>query len=242
MTILTRSTHLRQQRKYDKDNQALIKAILWDMDGTLIESESLHLATLVEALAHHGVEAGDEMHPLVFGKTGREVHALVRERFGLSVDFGVWSALRARAYLNGAPKLVPRAGALEVYRAAKAAGITQAIVSNASRMLLEANLRALGIEEPSLITVSVNDVRHGKPSPEPYERAAWLLGLAPAEVVAVEDSPTGAGGAIAATMRVLGWPVDDEAAALFPPEAQIVRSPEELAAKLGLDAFPPSKV
>jgi beta-phosphoglucomutase-like phosphatase (HAD superfamily) len=157
---------------HDKDNQALIKAILWDMDGTLIESESLHLATLVEALAHHGVQAGHEMHPLVFGKTGREVHALVRERFGLTVDFGEWSAFRARSYLNGAPKLTPRPGALEVYRAAKAAGITQAIVSNASRMLLEANLRALGIEDPSLITVSVNDVRHGKPSPEPYERAA----------------------------------------------------------------------
>ncbi len=225
-----------------KDNHALIKAILWDMDGTLIESESLHLATLVEALAHHGVQAGNEMHPLVFGKTGREVHALVRDRFGLAVDYSEWSAFRARAYLNGAPKLVPRPGALEVYRAAKAAGITQAIVSNASRMLLEANLRALSIEEPSLISVSVNDVRHGKPSPEPYERAAWLLRLAPEEVVAVEDSPTGAGGAIAANMRVIGWPVDDEAAALFSSEAQIVRSPEELAAKLGLETFSLSKL
>jgi HAD superfamily hydrolase (TIGR01509 family) len=240
--ISTRSTHTRLQRTHDKDNHALIKAILWDMDGTLIESESLHLATLVEALAQHGVEAGDELHPLVFGKTGREVHALVRERFGLSVDFSEWSAFRARAYLNGAPRLVPRPGALEVYRKAKAAGMTQAIVSNASRMLLEANLRSLGIEDPSLITVSVNDVRHGKPSPEPYERAAWLLRLAPEEVVAVEDSPTGAGGAIAANMRVIGWPVDDAAAALFPPEAHIVRSPDELAAELGLNAIPLSKL
>ena len=48
------------------------------MDGTLAQSESLHLKTLIAALARHGVEAGEEMHPLVFGKTGREVHALCR--------------------------------------------------------------------------------------------------------------------------------------------------------------------
>ncbi|WP_086973858.1 HAD family hydrolase [Caballeronia glebae] len=213
----------------------MIKAILWDMDGTLAQSESLHLKTLIAALARHGVEAGEEMHPLVFGKTGREVHALCRERFGLTVDFAEWSMYRARAYLDDAPTLVPRPGALEVYRAAKAAGITQAIVSNASRMLLEANLRALGIEEPALVTISVNDVRNGKPSPEPYERAAWLLRLAPEEVIAVEDSPTGARAAIAAHMRVLAWPFDDEGAALFPPEAQVVRSPRALAQALGLD-------
>lgn len=65
----------------------MIKAILWDMDGTLAESESLHLRTLIAALARHGVEAGEEMHPLIFGKTGREVHALCCERFGLSVDY-----------------------------------------------------------------------------------------------------------------------------------------------------------
>jgi HAD superfamily hydrolase (TIGR01509 family) len=214
----------------------LIKAILWDMDGTLAESEALHLKTLVAALAHHGVEAGEEMHPLIFGRAGREVHKMMTERFNLSVDYDDWAMFRARAYLKDAPTLVPRPGALEVYRAAKAAGITQAIVSNASRMLLEANLRSLGIEEPALVTVSVNDVRYGKPHPEPYERAAWLLRLAPEEVVAVEDSPTGARAAIAAHMRVLAWPADDADAAKFPAEAQIVRSARELAQAIGLES------
>jgi beta-phosphoglucomutase-like phosphatase (HAD superfamily) len=54
----------------------MIKAILWDMDGTLADSEALHLSTLVAVLAQHGVEAGEEMHPLIFGKTGREVHCV----------------------------------------------------------------------------------------------------------------------------------------------------------------------
>nr|WP_198155246.1 HAD-IA family hydrolase [Candidatus Burkholderia verschuerenii] len=231
-TVLRRSRPARHRLSRIR---TMIKAILWDMDGTLADSEALHLSTLVAVLAKHGIEAGEEMHPLIFGKTGREVHALCRERFGLSTDFEAWSAFRAQAYLDGAPHLVPRPGALEVYRAAKRAGIAQGIVSNSVRMLLEVNLRALGLEEPHLVTVSANDVRMGKPSPEPYERAAWLLRVTPDDAVVVEDSPTGARAALAANMRVLAWPLDDAGAALFPAEAQIVRTPRELAAALGLD-------
>jgi beta-phosphoglucomutase-like phosphatase (HAD superfamily) len=123
------------------------KAILWDMDGTLADSEALHLHTLIEVLKHHGIEAGEELHPLIFGKTGREVHALCCELFGLSTDLAAWSRFRARSYIDGARSLVPRPGALDVYRAAQRAGIAQAIVSNSSRMLLEANLTALDLQD-----------------------------------------------------------------------------------------------
>ncbi|MGF6767586.1 HAD superfamily hydrolase (TIGR01509 family) [Paraburkholderia sp. GAS199] len=211
------------------------KAVLWDMDGTLADSEPLHLRTLITALAHHGVEAGDELHPLIFGKTGREVHALVSERFGIEIEFEAWSMFRARAYLAAAPSIAARPGALEVYRAVRAAGVAQAVVSNASRMLLEANLAALDLQEPQLVTVSANDVRMGKPDPEPYLRAAWLLRLEPREAIVVEDSPTGARAAVAAGMRVLGWPLDDAAASAFPDSVRIVHAASELAHALGVE-------
>ncbi|RFU45203.1 HAD family phosphatase [Paraburkholderia sp. DHOC27] len=204
------------------------------MDGTLADTEALHLATLVAALAHHGIEAGAELHPEIFGKSGRAVHALCVERFGITMDYEPWSMFRARHYLAHAPTIQARPGALAVYHAACRAGLARAIVSNASRMLLEANLRALDLQDPPLISVSVNDVRKGKPDPEAYLRAAWLLGVEPSEAVVVEDSPVGASAALAAGMRALAWPVDDEAAALMPPAAQIVRSPQELAAALGV--------
>lgn len=211
------------------------KAVLWDMDGTLANSEPLHLRTLLAALSHHGISAGEELHPLIFGKTGHEVFTLCRERFGIETDFAEWSKYRAHQYLDEAPSIEPRPGALDVYYAARASGLAQAIVSNASRMLLEANLLALGLQEPHLVSVSANDVRRGKPDPEAYQRAAYLLGITPDEAVVVEDSPTGANAAIAAGMRVYGWPPDDAGAALFPPGARIVRSERELAAALDLD-------
>jgi HAD superfamily hydrolase (TIGR01509 family) len=215
-----------------------IKAVLWDMDGTLANSEALHLKTLLAALEHHGIRAGAELHPLIFGKTGREVYAICRERFSIETDYAAWSKYRAHRYLDEAPSVQPRPGALEAYRAVRTNGIPHAIVSNASRMLLEANLRALGLQEPQLVSVSANDVRRGKPDPEAYERAAYLLGVTPDDAVVVEDSPTGASAAIAAGMRVFGWPIDNAGAALFPPAVRIVRSERELAAALGLDLVP----
>lgn len=209
-----------------------MSAVLWDMDGTLALSEPLHMRTLIAALAHHGVQAGDELHPLMFGLTGRDVHRICRERFGIEADFDSWSAYRAARYVAEAPQLAPRPGALEVWRAARAAGLSLAIVSNASRMLLEANLNALGLQSPELVSVSANDVRRGKPDPEPYLRAAYLLDVAPRDAIAVEDSPTGAQAALAAGMRVLGWPAEDAHAALFPASVRLVHSAEELAAAL----------
>ncbi|MCG5073604.1 HAD family hydrolase [Paraburkholderia tagetis] len=212
------------------------RAVLWDMDGTLALSEPLHMHTLIAALAHYGIQAGDELHPLMFGRTGLDVYRICRERFGIEADFDTWSALRAARYVAEAPQLEARPGALELWRAAHAAGLRQAIVSNAGRMLLEANLNALGLQAPGRVSVSASDVRNGKPDPEGYLRAAYLLDVAPAEAIAIEDSPTGARAALAAGMRVLGWPDAgaSEANANFPHGTQIVRSAREIAAALGL--------
>ena len=215
-----------------------IKAVLWDMDGTLADSEALHLSTLVAVLTHHGIDAGDDLHASIFGKTGREVHAYCCERFGIDFDYGQWSMARARHYLSEAPKMQARSGALSVYHAVRAAGTRQAIVSNSSRMLLEAGLRALDLQDPQLISISVNDVRAGKPDPEPYQRAAWLLRVTPEETIVVEDSPTGARAAIAAGMRVLAWPERESAAGTFPEGARFVRSEHELAEALGVQLTP----
>jgi HAD superfamily hydrolase (TIGR01509 family) len=215
-----------------------IKAVLWDMDGTLADSEALHLNTLVTVLKHHGITAGEDLHASIFGMTGREVHTLCCALFGVDFDYDEWSMARARHYVSEAIKMQPRPGALSVYRAVRAAGIRQAIVSNSPRMLLEAGLRALDLQDPQLISISANDVRAGKPSPEPYERAAWLLRITPAEAIVVEDSPTGARAAIAAGMRVLAWPEHASAASSFPDAAELVFSEHELstaiAAALGV--------
>jgi HAD superfamily hydrolase (TIGR01509 family) len=123
----------------------------------------------------------------------------------------------------------------EFERRLRERGMPQAIVSNSDRMLVDANLRAIGLAEPDLVTVTHNDVRAGKPQPEPYLRAAWLLHAAPPDCVVIEDSPTGAAAGVAAGMTVVGIVGHGASASDFPSGTTTVESVDEAALRTLLD-------
>ncbi|TIR96663.1 MAG: HAD family phosphatase, partial [Mesorhizobium sp.] len=134
-------------------------------------------------------------------------------------------------YLPMAETLKPRPGAIEVFNQLRALGVEQAVVSNSDRLIVDANLGAVGLVYPGMHTVSRNDVRQGKPHAEPFLRAAYLAGVDPADAVAVDDSRTGAMAGLAAGMKTIFWP---EAPMEGPPGAIVINSAEELRAQLGL--------
>jgi HAD superfamily hydrolase (TIGR01509 family) len=134
-------------------------------------------------------------------------------------------------YLEHAPSLEGRPGALEVFRDLKAKGVVQAVVSNSDRLIVDANLRAVGIKQAGMKTVSRNDVREGKPDPEPFLRAAWLTGVNPGDAVVMEDSFTGASAGLAAGMKTIFWP---EKPMFGPPGAFVANSAAEVRKLLGL--------
>lgn len=200
-------------------------AVLWDMDGTLVDSEPLHEAALVAALRHYGLEPPADFHALVIGRDAPAIHAFCVERLGLRASLAEWLRTKYRTYFDSLDRLPMRPGAVELYRELDAAGVTQAIVSNSDRLVVQANLEAAGLTAPTQVTVARNDVREGKPAPECYLRAAWLLGRAPRECVVVEDSPTGATAGVAAGMRTLFWP---QGAGVAPAAAEPVDGVETL--------------
>lgn len=208
------------------------KAVYWDMDGTLIDSEPLHERSLVAALRSAGIEPPNDLHARVVGQAARPVYEVLRDQFGLALEFEAWIGLKYEHYMGHAPALLPREGAMEIFRDLKAKGVSQAIVSNSDRMVVDVNLRAVGIHEPTMKTISRNDVRNGKPDPEPYLRAAWLTGIDPADTVVMEDSVTGASAGLAAGMRTIFWPQDKLEG---PAGALIAHSAEDVRAFLGLD-------
>ncbi|MEJ8858927.1 HAD family phosphatase [Variovorax robiniae] len=208
------------------------RAVLWDMDGTLVDSEPLHEETLLMSLAAEGITPPPDLHALVVGLPARSIHETFSARYGLAMPFDAWRRFRSHAYLARAARLQPRAGALEVFRELQSLGVPQAVVSNSERLIVDVNLRAIGLMEPDLVSVSRNDVRQGKPEPEGYLRAAWLLGLEGAEITVVEDSPTGALAGIAAGYRTLLWP---QAPTTAPAGAVLVAHLGELRRQLSLD-------
>jgi HAD superfamily hydrolase (TIGR01509 family) len=181
-------------------------AVLWDMDGTLVDSEPLHEEALERALRAQGLAVPATFHAFLLGRDARTIHAWCRDELGLTLGFEDWIALKYRTYFALLHRLRPRGGAIALFQRLRAGGRPQAVVSNSDRMVVTANLDAAGLTAPGLVSVSRNDVREGKPHPEPYLRAAWLLGVEPAGCTVVEDSPTGARAGLAAGMRTLFWP------------------------------------
>jgi HAD superfamily hydrolase (TIGR01509 family) len=182
------------------------RAVLWDMDGTLVDSEPLHDAALVGVLADLGIEAPDEFHSLVIGRAAEEIHAYCVEKLGVTLGLEEWLTRKYRRYFTSLDRLEPREGAVELFKELRTAGVPEAVASNSDRLVVARNLKAAGLAFPRAISVSRNDVREGKPKPEIYLRAAWLVRREPAECIDVEDSTTGAGAGLAAGMTTLFWP------------------------------------
>jgi len=203
--------------------------ILWGFDGTLVDSEPLREAALVEALTTLGVTPPEQFGALVAGHDLEQIHAWCADHLGLALGLADWRRLTYRRYFEDVRAVTPREGAVELFIDLERHGRAQAIVSNADRLVVQANLEVAGLATAGRITVARNDVRRGKPAPEPYARAAWLLGVEAASCVVVEDTPTGAAAGVAAGMRTLFWPQGEAAK---PVGAEAVADLATLARKL----------
>jgi HAD superfamily hydrolase (TIGR01509 family) len=183
----------------------LFRAVAWDIDGTLIDSEPLHQRGLVAASAALGVDISD-IEPEAF----RGVHAIdiweaLKPRFPAGSSFKTWIAAIEGYYVAHAGELEPIPGAIEAIRKLAELGVAQACVSNSGRTIVDANIEALGIGKIIAFSLSLDDVSSGKPDPEPYREAARRFALQAAEVVGVEDSGAGARSARAAGLYVAGY-------------------------------------
>lgn len=182
-----------------------IDAVAWDIDGTLIDSEPLHHRALIEASRGFGVDLSELPDMAFRGVHMHDVWAILRPRLPRWLDRDVWLAAIEAAYVSGIDDLRPNPEAVPTILALAERGNRQVAVSNSARGIVDANLTALGIARVLEFSVSLDDVAHGKPAPEPYALAATRLGLAPHRILAVEDSDTGLASARAAGLRAIAY-------------------------------------
>src|ERR1700722_13093332 len=181
------------------------RAVAWDIDGTLIDSEPLHQRGLVATSAALGVDLSD-LEPEAFrGVHARDIWKALKPRFLRGAKFETWIAAIEGYYVAHAGELQPNPGAVEAMRELSARGVAQACVSNSGRTIVDANIEALGIGKIIAFSLSLDDVSSGKPDPEPFREAARRLGAEPQATIAVEDSGAGARSARAAGLYVVGY-------------------------------------
>jgi len=184
-----------------------IQAILWDIDGTLADSEPLHESNVIAVARDHGVALVQEDLHRFLGRTNAALWDYLQAERGLMVSKQAWlEALHAHYAQLAVESLKPRAGALTHLFLFASMGLRQAAVSNSTRQNVDVTLQTLKIEQLFEFSISASEVTKPKPDPEPYLRAALRLMTPPAQCLVIEDSPTGARSAKAAGMRVMAWP------------------------------------
>lgn len=182
-----------------------IEAVAWDIDGTLVDSEPLHHEALVAVCADLGVDVSDLSPDLFRGVHMVDVWAALLPRMPKHATMDGWIAATVDYYVAARHRLAAIEGAVETIEALAAMGIPQVCVSNSNRAVVDANIAALGIAPALRFSISLDDVSAGKPDPEPYLTAAVRLGLHPSQVLAVEDSRSGAMSARAAGLRLAAF-------------------------------------
>lgn len=173
------------------------KAILFDHDGVLVQSEPLHWAAWEKLLAELGLGYSIDVVRRSVGKTGPQILAAIldAEKPGWSRDEYDLDRLAFRKneiYLASAQTgLKPYPGVVDGLHWLRAHGIKRAVVSNAKRRELEGALRGLQMTDLFDVVISRDEIQPPKPHPAPYLFGAASVGEEPADCVAIEDSPPG---------------------------------------------------
>jgi beta-phosphoglucomutase len=197
-------------------NLTMIKGILFDMDGVLVDSEEFICEAAIEMFAEQCVYVEPEdFRPFVGTGESRYLGG-VAEKYGYAYQS---ERDKTRTYdiydkkVKG--KLKPLPGAISFIAQCKKIGLRMAVASSADRVKVEINLREMGVASGTFdAIVSGSDVVHKKPDPEIFLKAAEKLGLKPEECLVIEDAITGVKAGKAAGCRCLALTTSFKAALL----------------------------
>ena len=185
--------------------------LLFDMDGTLVDTDHLHFAAFQTILKPHGVEIDwATCRQFLMGKSNAMVGAKLFPHLPADQHAKILSAKEAE-YRTLVETLEPAAGLIDLLDWADRHGVAAAVVTNAPRDSADHVLAALGIRDRFKAVITASEVARPKPHPMPYLTGLDMLGGDVTRSVAFEDSNAGVTSAVAAGLPVVGIapPIDD---------------------------------
>jgi HAD superfamily hydrolase (TIGR01509 family) len=179
-------------------------AVIFDCDGTLVDSEPLARAAWERALVPYGYAVTDEDAEATIGLPYPRVHAYYAERAELSAAEPFWAELSGELFALIDSELEPFDDAVSAARELRERGIPVGVASSSPRERLERTLRRAGLLEAFDVVVAGDEVENGKPAPDMFLLAAERLGVPPEQCIVIEDSPPGVQAGVAAGMHTIG--------------------------------------
>jgi HAD superfamily hydrolase (TIGR01509 family) len=192
-------------------------AVVFDMDGVLVETEEVWDAVRQQLVTERGGRWSPEAHTAMMGMSSPEWSRYLAQELGVPMTpEAINQEVVERISARYAAALPLHEGAVEVVRAL-AGRWPLGLASSSNRPVIDLVLELAGLADCFRATVSSEEVARGKPAPDVYLEAAARLGVAPATCVAVEDSASGLRSAAAAGMRVVAVPNR-----AYPPPPEVV--------------------
>lgn len=179
------------------------RAVVFDLDGTLVDNMALHARSFVAFATRHGLpELTLDLRRRIDGKRNSEIFPLLFGRDLTHDEVLAYEEEKEGAYRElSAGQLTPMPGVLELLDVLEARGLPVAVATSAPARNVEHTLRESGLAARLPVVARGDEVVNGKPFPDVFLEAAARLGVAPDQCLAFEDAPIGVEAAIRAAMR-----------------------------------------
>lgn len=184
----------------------MIRAVIFDFDGTLVDTETPWYQTLCEIYEEHGSKYTYEMWGRAVGTKGSDLYSELERFVGKAVNRSELDSRRRVRHAELMAKSGLRPGALAYLRDAKDRGLKIGLASSSQRSWVDQYLERFGIQDYFCSILTGDDVHHVKPHPELYMKSLELLGVQPNEALSFEDSPNGARAAESANISCVVVP------------------------------------
>ena len=181
-------------------------AVLWDMDGILVDSEPVLFEAERLTIADYGVDLTPELKKPFIGMGGHEVVERMAHQFGVVADPRELTLQKFAHIVRLLPSVRPFPQAVQLVTLLSAQKVPMAVASGSSNDLILTALTAIGVADLIPVRVSAFDVPQGKPAPDVFLEAARRIGHAPESCVVIEDAVAGVLAAKAAGMRCIAIP------------------------------------
>lgn len=187
----------------------MLKAVIFDMDGVMVDTERIHSLAYAKVLKEYGVTPVKNEYGAVqiSGATTPETWEILKVRYGFKADTNVLTEKKRQVMLEALNDSVePMEGLVILLDELSDKSIKLAVATSAQRERAELVLKKLDIERYFQTIITANDIKNGKPAPDIYIKTANEIGVDPSDCVVIEDALVGVESAVSAGMKVIAVP------------------------------------